>query len=73
MGRHDKAKGVYNLYEIDQILKEKNVYVEWLVLGKGPETEGLRQQWNGQRHVAFDTPPFSTCLLYSSAYAADLP
>lgn len=56
LGRHDKAKGVYDLYGIDRILKERNVHVDWLILGKGPETRGLHQQWNGHTHVVFETP-----------------
>ncbi|TDQ19373.1 glycosyltransferase involved in cell wall biosynthesis [Algoriphagus boseongensis] len=63
LGRHDKAKGVYDLYEIDRILKEWNVQVDWLILGKGPETGGLHQQWNGQPHVVFETPATYTDLM----------
>jgi glycosyltransferase involved in cell wall biosynthesis len=56
LGRHDKAKGVYDLFEIDRKLKARNVYVDWLILGKGPETVGLQQQWNGQHNVVFESP-----------------
>lgn len=56
LGRHDKAKGVYDLYEIDKILREKNIHVEWLILGKGPETMGLHMQWKDQMNVKFETP-----------------
>lgn len=56
LGRHDKAKGVYDLYEINNILKEKGVQVNWTILGKGPETEELQQQWSLESNVKFETP-----------------
>lgn len=56
LGRHDKAKGVYDLYEINAILKANTVPVQWTILGKGPETEALKQQWSRETNVIFDTP-----------------
>lgn len=57
LGRHDKAKGVYDLFKINQILKANNVHVNWVILGKGPETEALQKQWQEEENVQFFTPP----------------
>jgi glycosyltransferase involved in cell wall biosynthesis len=57
LGRHDKAKGVYDLFKINNILKENNVHVNWVILGKGPQTDTLQQQWQGTDNVQFFTPP----------------
>lgn len=56
LGRHDKAKGVFDLYEIDKLLKQKNIYADWLILGKGPETKKLKEQWRDVSNVQFETP-----------------
>jgi glycosyltransferase involved in cell wall biosynthesis len=56
LGRHDVNKGVFDLYVIHQLLKQRNIPVDWLVLGKGPETEKLKQQWEGEQVVQFFTP-----------------
>lgn len=53
LGRHDKMKGVYDLYEIDALLKRWDVPVSWLILGKGPETESLMKQWSKAENVTF--------------------
>ena len=55
VGRHDRAKGVYDLFEIDKILKENNVLAKWLILGRGPETEGVKHQWAGESNNEFYT------------------
>lgn len=52
-GRHSKTKGVYDLFEINNILKENNVLARWLILGKGPETNGLKKQWCAESNVKF--------------------
>ncbi|MBC7887147.1 MAG: glycosyltransferase family 4 protein [Ferruginibacter sp.] len=56
IGRHDKAKGVYDLFEINRLLKEKAIPVQWTILGKGPETENLKAQWINEPNVKFETP-----------------
>ena len=53
IGRHDKSKGVYSLYEINKLLKEKNIEVGWTILGKGPETEHLKKQWEYESNIDF--------------------
>jgi glycosyltransferase involved in cell wall biosynthesis len=56
LGRHDKAKGVFDLYEIDKLLKLKNIYADWLILGKGSETKKLKEQWRDISNVQFESP-----------------
>lgn len=56
LGRHDKAKGVYDLFEINSILKKKDVPVTWTILGAGPETDRLKKQWINETNVRFRTP-----------------
>jgi len=53
IGRHSVSKGVLELFEIDKILKRNNIYVEWNILGNGPETEILKNQWNESINVHF--------------------
>ncbi|MFN9110898.1 MAG: glycosyltransferase, partial [Bacteroidota bacterium] len=56
LGRHDVSKGVYDLFEINNILEQRGVFAEWLILGKGPETKGLQQQWHSHQNVTFLNP-----------------
>jgi len=55
-GRHHPMKGVFDLFEIEKILREKNIKTDWLILGRGPETEKMKQQWDGSQNVRFVTP-----------------
>ncbi|HZE86335.1 MAG TPA: glycosyltransferase family 4 protein, partial [Puia sp.] len=57
LGRHDASKGVDDLYEIHRLLQRKNIPVRWLILGKGPHTDKLKQQWQNEPDVRFCTPP----------------
>jgi glycosyltransferase involved in cell wall biosynthesis len=56
LGRHAIDKGVYDLFEINRLMQQRNIAVEWMILGKGPETEQLKQQWKQEVNVAFHTP-----------------
>ncbi|MBX9782830.1 MAG: glycosyltransferase [Chitinophagaceae bacterium] len=56
LGRHDKAKGVYDLFEINRLLQEEKIPVEWIILGRGPETGTLKEQWKRATNVTFCTP-----------------
>jgi glycosyltransferase involved in cell wall biosynthesis len=56
LGRHDMNKGVYDLYEIHRLLRKKGIPVRWLILGKGPGTDTLKQQWQHEPDVQFHTP-----------------
>jgi glycosyltransferase involved in cell wall biosynthesis len=53
IGRHDTGKGIFDLFEINTQLLAKNLSVEWYILGKGPETERLKNQWSSQHNVTF--------------------
>lgn len=55
-GRHDTGKGIFDLREIENILAKKDIHVDWLILGKGPETAALQEQWAGKTNVTFSTP-----------------
>jgi glycosyltransferase involved in cell wall biosynthesis len=57
LGRHDKMKGIFDLFEIEKLLQAKGIAADWLILGKGPETEELHRQWAGAVNVKFVTPP----------------
>ena len=63
IGRHDKMKGVYDLFEINKILIENNIPVKWLILGKGPETEAVKEQWKSNKNVEFYTAKSSEEIL----------
>jgi glycosyltransferase involved in cell wall biosynthesis len=56
IGRHDRMKGIYDLLEIENILRKNNVETDWLILGKGVETENLKKQWSSHSNVRFYTP-----------------
>lgn len=56
LGRHDKAKGVFDLFQINELLKQKNIPVSWVILGKGPETIALKEEWKNETNVQFLTP-----------------
>lgn len=71
LGRHDTAKGVYDLFEINRMLEKNGVFAEWLILGNGPENEGLRQQWKGHPRVKFLTP-INNCEVLDIAARADI-
>jgi glycosyltransferase involved in cell wall biosynthesis len=53
LGRHDKGKGIYDLFEINTQLIAKGIVAQWYILGKGPETESLKHQWSSQQNVTF--------------------
>jgi glycosyltransferase involved in cell wall biosynthesis len=53
IGRHDTGKGIFDLFEINTHLEANNLAVEWYILGKGPETERLKNQWSSQQNVTF--------------------
>lgn len=56
LGRHDTGKGIFDLIEIEKILEENNVKVHWLIMGRGPKSEQLRQQWSSRHNVIFKSP-----------------
>lgn len=63
VGRHDEGKGIFDLITIENILAEKNISTDWLILGKGPQTQQLKEQWQGKDNVIFETPATSAGVL----------
>ena len=55
-GRHDEGKGIFNLLAIERLLSAKNIQTSWLILGRGPETARLTNDWAAQQNVLFVTP-----------------
>jgi glycosyltransferase involved in cell wall biosynthesis len=64
LGRHDIQKGIYDLFEIEEILQKNNVLVNWTILGKGPETESIKLQWNKKNNVFFHLAKNSSEVLH---------
>ena len=56
LGRHVKDKGIFDIFEINKLLKKKNINVTWTILGKGPETVNVIKQWENESNVTFLTP-----------------
>lgn len=56
LGRHHSQKGVHDLISIHRLLKERNIPVQWTIMGRGPETAMLKQHWEGETAVRFDSP-----------------
>ncbi len=56
LGRHDELKGIFDLIEIEKLLQQAQVPAHWLILGRGPQTAALKQQWEGKSNVVFETP-----------------
>lgn len=53
LGRLVEEKGVKLLKEIDALLSERNVPVEWTIVGKGPLLGELKQSWSQNTNVEF--------------------
>ena len=62
LGRHDKQKGIYDLFHINQLLESANIFVEWTMLGKGPESDNFKKQWGEKTNVKFLTPESANSL-----------
>ncbi|MCX6300346.1 MAG: glycosyltransferase [Bacteroidetes bacterium] len=60
LGRHTATKGIFDLIKINRLLVEKNIYVQWVILGNGPDTVQLKNEWNGIHNVSFKHPPSIT-------------
>ncbi len=56
LGRHDVNKGILDIIEIENILSERGIEVHWNILGKGPETKRVMEQWRDKENVRFYTP-----------------
>lgn len=71
LGRLDELKGVLILKEIDDLLQADNVTVNWLIIGKGPLEETLKEQWKHSSNVEF-CQPASTEEVYDLLQAQDI-
>lgn len=56
LGRLEEAKGVLMLHEIEKKLSQKNIRVNWTIVGKGPLKETLAAQWKAGGQVNFYEP-----------------
>jgi glycosyltransferase involved in cell wall biosynthesis len=63
LGRLSKNKGVYDLYEIDDRLRAANIEVEWTLMGRGPESDNLMEQWKSKVNVEFVSPESNSDVL----------
>ena len=56
LGRLEIEKGVSYLFEIEQILLNKNIEVNWTIIGKGPLKNKLKLQWENNKNIHFFEP-----------------
>jgi glycosyltransferase involved in cell wall biosynthesis len=56
LGRMSQSKGVYDLPIIADMLRTKNIDVEWTCIGSGPELENFKKKWNSKDKVSFISP-----------------
>ncbi len=71
IARLAETKGVLLLHEIDRMLKEKVIAVDWTIIGSGELEDQLRQQWRGSTNVQFYQPD-SVEEVYDIARACDV-
>ncbi len=55
LARYDKKKGIYDLFKIDDILKEKGVRVLWTLVGDGPEKESVKKMAEERENFTLKT------------------
>lgn len=56
LGRLDKGKGVLLLDQIATMLREKNIDVNWTIIGKGYLKVELIKQWKQYKNISFHEP-----------------
>ncbi|SHG93307.1 glycosyltransferase family 4 protein [Flavobacterium defluvii] len=56
LARHVKLKGIYDLPIINQKLLEKNIEVNWTILGDGEEKENFKNEVRSFSNFRFETP-----------------
>lgn len=59
LARHVKLKGIYDLPKINQGLLDKNIHVNWMILGDGEESENFKNEVNGLSNFTFKVPKTS--------------
>lgn len=57
LARLHKFKGIYHLPEIDDLLKARNVNVNWTIIGDGPEKENFREITRSRINFSHYSPP----------------
>ena len=57
LGRLVEEKGVLLLQEIDKILQQKKLSVQWTIIGQGPLESRLKEYWQDKTYVSFVKPP----------------
>lgn len=60
LGRIKEEKGVFKLFEINQLLEERSISVNWTIIGNGPKKDELVGQWQGKSNVQFHEPSTTT-------------
>jgi glycosyltransferase involved in cell wall biosynthesis len=55
-GRLIEAKGVQDLFSINQLLRDSGTIVEWTIIGRGPLKKHLEEQWRGETNISFASP-----------------
>jgi glycosyltransferase involved in cell wall biosynthesis len=55
-GRLVEAKGVQDLYLINQLLRDSGIKVEWTIIGRGPMKNLLEEQWKDETNVRLASP-----------------
>jgi len=71
ISRLTQHKGVLLLYDINRLLLDKGVEVEWIVVGSGELESKLKQQWEGHNNIRFCQPDTSQ-EVYEIATTGDL-
>jgi len=56
IGRLDQDKGIYDLYEIDEILRKNEIKVLWTIVGNGIEKANMQKQWEAKENIVFKNP-----------------
>lgn len=59
LARHVKSKGIYDLPKINQGLLDKNINVNWTILGDGEERENFMEQVSEVPNFSFKIPKTS--------------
>jgi glycosyltransferase involved in cell wall biosynthesis len=56
LARHHAFKGIYDLPEINELLLNKGVHVDWMILGDGPERNNLIKKVEHLANFHFQIP-----------------
>ena len=50
------SKGIYEIPEIDDLLKEKQIPVNWTIIGYGPESENFKMKMKDRKNFSYAAP-----------------